>query len=70
MSAGALAWVAFAAFLVALAARVAVSEVVRPDYRLEIRPRRVVRCLDLLVVLVLAALLVALGVVVGPTLWT
>lgn len=68
MTASAIAWIALAAFLLVAAVRVSLSEAVWRTYRVERWPRRMVRGLDALAVVLGAVLAAGLFVVVLPTL--
>ncbi|MDL5160136.1 hypothetical protein [Actinomycetospora termitidis] len=68
MSVVGVGWGLFAAFVVLLGLRVVVTEAVRPTYRVEAGPRRVVRTMDVALVVVLVALAAALLAVIGPPL--
>ncbi len=64
----ALAWALATAFFVVVAARVALTEARWPDYRVQVAPRRVVRGLDVLAVVLVVGLAVALATIIGPAL--
>jgi membrane-anchored protein YejM (alkaline phosphatase superfamily) len=61
-------WVLFVVLVVVLGVRVGLTEAVWPAYRVEVRPRRVVRGLDATLAVVVLALLVVLAAVIGPPL--